>query len=75
MRLKPLKKGKNQAGEEVERVFWLASEDQHDELFCRGKTPVVAKGTIKRADFGMKFALRGVSNEVEIEIQALAVKQ
>ena len=33
-----------------------------------------AKGKINRADFGMKFILKAVSNEVQIEIQALTVK-
>ncbi len=34
-----------------------------------------AKGKINRADFGMKFILKAVSNEVQIEIQALTVKK
>lgn len=34
-----------------------------------------AKGKIKRSDFGMTFILKAVSDEVEIEIQALTVKK
>lgn len=38
-------------------------------------TGFTAKGSLKRADFGMKFIVGAVSNEVQIEIQALAVKK
>tara|TARA_B100000315_G_scaffold260478_1_gene322232 strand:- start:1636 stop:2223 length:588 start_codon:yes stop_codon:yes gene_type:complete len=34
-----------------------------------------ATGKINRADYGMKFLIRAVSNEVQIEIQALSVKK
>ncbi len=44
------RKGKD--GKEQEITFWLASQDQHDELFCKGKTDVIAKGIVKREGKG-----------------------
>ena len=34
-----------------------------------------ATGTLKRSDYGMKFALRGIGDEVRIAIEALAVRK
>lgn len=34
-----------------------------------------AKGSINRSDFGMKFILKAVTDKVDIEIEALAVKK
>jgi hypothetical protein len=39
-------------GKEQEVTFWLADQEQHDELFCKGKTEVIAKGTVKREGKG-----------------------
>lgn len=57
------KKGKD--GKEEQVVYYLVGKEQHDELFCKGKTEVTAKGTVAKEGKGKDAKMILTATSVE----------